>query len=83
MAQSHTHGGLALSGLGSADRQGVGINLADLPLWLTLGLRLWRGRSSLRHAPFSPVLLPLHSCCTIDKRHAIRTHQPLQTGDTK
>lgn len=78
MAWSRTHGSLALSRLGSANGQSVGVNLADLPLWLSLGLRLWGSRSPLRHTPFTPVLLPLHSSCTIDQRHTIRPHQPLQ-----
>lgn len=73
---SLTHSSLVFSRLGSADRQGVGVHVADLSLGLALGLRLTlRGwRSSLRDTGFRPVLVSMDPRRPVHQRHAIRTH---------
>lgn len=70
-----THSSLVFSRLRPADRQSVGIDVADLSLGLALCLRwiLWGGWSSLRHS-VCPVVISMDPRCPINQRHAIRTH---------
>lgn len=80
-----THGVLVLGGSRPADREGVGVDIADLSLGLSLGWALCLGLRGRRpdlghgHGPsIRPVLLPVDSCCPVDHGHTIRAHQPLK-----
>lgn len=74
-----THGVLVLGGSGPADREGVGVHIADLLLGLSLGLVLRGGRPPLGHRPsIRPILFPMGSGCPVDHGHPVRTHQPLE-----
>lgn len=80
-----THGVLILGGCRPANREGVGVDIADLSLGLSLGralrlgLRGWRPDLGHGHSPsICPIFLPVDSCCPIDHGHTIRAHQPLE-----
>lgn len=78
-----THWVLVLGGRGPAHREGVGVDVADLPLGLRLGLTLRLGlggrRPDLGHvASVCPVLLTMDPRCPIHHGHAVRAHQPLE-----
>lgn len=85
-AGSLTHWALVLGGGGPAHGEGVGVDVADLPLGLRLGLALRLGlggrRPDLGHvASVGPVLLAVDPCCPVHHGHAVRAHQPLQHSD--
>lgn len=78
-----THWALVLGGGRPAHREGVGVDVADLPLGLRLRLTLRLGlggrRPDLGHvASVCPVLLAVDPRCPVHHGHAVRAHQPLQ-----
>lgn len=75
-----THGVLVLGGGGPADREGVGVDIADLLLGMSLSLALGlRGRGPhLGQRPsIRPILFPVDSGCPVDHGHTIGADQPL------